>query len=229
MVRTGAPVRRAQSFPWPTRRCVRPRRAGFKRQARGSRPRQPNELRNGPWKRSAVATKGATLSSRRDSTDRGAFLEEAVSFYSPKSYLTLAVLSEIVAERQWPAPYTLEDDLPDGILMRFPACTLYICEGFEGNMDIRFLTEETKTDPMLGNLRLGHALLGLIPESERDHTKPLTPNLIGDTSPSASLGKVQNGIRDLCIIVLTHLQPCLLGDFGWVRAYQTGSGRAPGA
>ena len=137
--------------------------------------------------------------------------------YNPETYLTLDLVSTIVSKYEWPAPYTLEDDLPDGVIMRFPKCSLYFSEGFESDMDLNFLPQDTGTDIVLG---FTHALLALVPEAERDPNKPLTPVLTGDDSPGASLDKVKNGLRDLCTIALYHLKPCLLGDFSWVATYQ---------
>jgi hypothetical protein len=125
------------------------------------------------------------------------------------------LLSKILEEFEWPAPYTLEDDLPDGIIMTFPNSHLYFREGFEGDMLMEFLIEDTNTDH---NLHLGHALSVIIPESQRDGT-PLTPDLIDYWTPTASLEKVENGVRDLCRTVLFHLKPSILGDFSWVSKY----------
>jgi len=136
-------------------------------------------------------------------------------FYHPQQYMTIEVLAEILQEFEWPAPYTLEDDLPSGIVMCFPKCNLYFVEGFESDMDLLFLTKDTHTNY---NLELGHALSVIVPESERDG-KPITPDLIDYWTPEASLEKVQNGIRNLCTIVLYHLKPCILGDFSWVEKY----------
>jgi hypothetical protein len=138
-------------------------------------------------------------------------------YYHPKKYMTVEVLSELLKEYEWPAPYTLEGDLPYGIVMRFPFGHLYFSEGFESDMTLEFLTEATKTDY---SLALGHALSILVPDSQRDGNKqPIIPGLIDDESPDASLEKVQNGIKDLCVIALRHLRPCILGDFSWVEKY----------
>lgn len=136
--------------------------------------------------------------------------------YHPERYMTVEVLAEVLAEYEWPAPYTLEDWLPDGIVMAFPKSNLFFVEGFEGDMTLKFLPEDTGMDQ---TLTIEHALLAIGPDPE--HTGgPLTPNLINDRSPHASLDKVKNGIRDLCTIILTHFQDCILGDFSWVAAYQ---------
>ncbi len=136
-------------------------------------------------------------------------------FYHPQQYMTIEVLAEILNEFDWPASYTLEDDLPDGILMSFPKSHLYFCEGFESEMYLEFLSEDTHTEY---NLKLGHALSVIVPESQRDGTS-ISSDLIDYWYTGASLEKVQNGIRDLCTIVLYHLTPCLLGDFSWVEKY----------
>ncbi len=137
------------------------------------------------------------------------------SFYNPPSYMTLEVLSAILKEFKWPAPYTLEDDLPDGIVMRFPNSNLYFCEGLDSEMCLKFLTEDTHTSY---NLQIAHALLVMVPESQRDG-KPITPGLLDYWIPGASLEKVETQIRNLCKIVLYHLKPCILGDFSWVKEY----------
>ena len=135
--------------------------------------------------------------------------------YNPPSYMTLEVLSAILKEFEWPAPYILEDDLPDGIVMHFPNSNLYFREGFEGEMLLEFLTEDTHTSY---NLEIGHALLVIVPESQRDG-KPITPDLLDNWVPKTSLEKVECQIRNLCKIVLYHLKSCILGDFNWVKEY----------
>ncbi len=101
--------------------------------------------------------------------------------------------------------------------MRFPNASLVFTEGFESEMDLQFLPEETGTDTTLG---FHHALMAIVPESERVPGQPLTPGLLMDDPPAASLDKVENGVRDLCAIALYHLRPVILGDFGWVVEYQ---------
>ncbi len=135
-------------------------------------------------------------------------------------FMNIETLRDILSEFEWPAPYELEDDLPDGIVVAFPACNLYFSEGYLGDVELEFLPEDTGVDEIL---KLGHALLVIVPESERIQD-PLTPGLINDQSIEGSLKKVQNGLRDLCKIVLTHLQPCVLGNFSWVETYLKKSG-----
>ena len=55
---------------------------------------------------------------------------EVSDMYYPKEYMTVEVVSEVMSELEWPAPYTIEEDLPDGIAVLFPKCTLYFVEGF---------------------------------------------------------------------------------------------------
>ncbi len=133
-----------------------------------------------------------------------------------QEFLSMEVLAPILKEYDWPAAYTFDDDSPGGIIMRFPKCSIMIVEGYLSNMQMYFLPEDTHYDY---NLTLGHALLALIPERERG-PGPLTPGLIEDLSIYGSLEKVQNGIRDLCTILLYHLKPCILGDFSWVVKYK---------
>lgn len=135
--------------------------------------------------------------------------------YSPPSFLTIQVLEGILSEFAWPAPYTLEDSLPDGIWMIFPRCSIEFTEGFESEMNLRFSVEETQTS---SNLSLFHAIQAL--RSDPNHVMPPSPTLIKYFSPGASLEKVQAGIRDICTLVLTYLRPFLLGDRSWIESYK---------
>jgi len=146
--------------------------------------------------------------------------------YNPERFLTEKLAAEVLAEFAWPAPYTLEDWQPDGIAIVFPRCTLMLSEGFEGEMAMHFLPEQTG---VTDDLSVTHAIIALRELSDAASLPP-PPALISDHSPGASLAKVKNGIRDLSTLVLTYLGPCLLGDFAWVAAYQelkTGHRRAP--
>lgn len=136
--------------------------------------------------------------------------------YTPETYFTQEVLSEVLSEFEWPAPYKLEDWLPDGIAMVFPKCCLFFMEGFESSMLLKFVPEDTGLD---ASLTLEEALLAFAPESSRTGA-PYTPGLILDQSPYASVDVVKNRLRDLCKIILTHFQACLLGDFSWVERYK---------
>jgi hypothetical protein len=131
--------------------------------------------------------------------------------YMPQTFLSLEVLEAVASQFEWPAPYTFEDDLPDGIVMVFPACHLYFKEGFEGDMQIVFLEEDTGRP----RLTLDHALLAARATSGEHVAEPV---LFKDRS-GASLDKVKHGLHDLCALVLAYLRPCLLGDFGWVADY----------
>jgi hypothetical protein len=137
--------------------------------------------------------------------------------YHSKKFLTAEVLSEVLSGFDWPAPYTLESKLPDGILVKFPRCTLFFTEGFEGEMALHFLLPD---DLGMGrSLTLDHALLAISPDPDGSGGVP-TPGLLPDYEPEASLEKVQIGIHNLSKMVLTHLSSCLLGDFGWVDRYR---------
>lgn len=135
--------------------------------------------------------------------------------YTPPTFLTMGVLQGILAEFTWPAPYTLENELPDGIWMIFPGASIEFCEGFESEMYVRFSSEDTGVHR---DLKLFHALHALA--SDPGRMLPAEPRLIRHFSPGASLEKVQNGLRDLCTLVLTYLTPYLLGDRSWVEAYR---------
>lgn len=139
-----------------------------------------------------------------------------LAMYDPKRYLTMQAAEEVLSEFRWPAPYMLENELPDGIAMVFPRCTIMFSEGFESEMNALFSPAETGVqDP----LSVGHALLTLRSGPGQANLPP-EPPLIRDTIGPASLDKVKNGIRDLSTLLLTYLRPCLLGDFGWVEDYK---------
>lgn len=141
------------------------------------------------------------------------------ALYNPEQYMTLELVDEIASQFDWPAPYTLEDELPDGVLMAFPKCHLLFVEGFEGEMLLKFIPQDTG---LAQALTIQSVLLAL--RSEAEHRGEALPkqnlNLINDRSPPASLGKVRNGIHDQCTIVLAHFRQCLLGDFSWVETYK---------
>ncbi len=135
--------------------------------------------------------------------------------YSPPTFLTPEVLAEVLAEFSWPAPYALEDDRPDGIEVRLPRCLLYVTEGFESNMDLKFLPESTGLDR---SVPIANALAAL----RKDPGRPLPPRpkLLNYFSPHASLDKVKNELRDLCALLFTYFRPSLDGEFDWVAAYR---------
>lgn len=135
--------------------------------------------------------------------------------YSPPTFLTPEVLAEVLAEFPWPEPYKLEDDRPDGIEICLPRCHLYVTEGFESNMSLKFLPESTGLDR---SVSVADALAALRKDPER--TLPPRPRLIDYFSPQASLDKVKNELRDLLTLLFTYFQPSLSGDFDWVATYR---------
>lgn len=142
--------------------------------------------------------------------------------YSPPTFLTPQVLAELLAEFPWPQPYALEDDRPDGIEICLPRCHLYVTEGFESNMSLKFLPESTGLDR---SVSVPDALAALRKDPER--TLPPRPKLIDYFSPQASLDKVKNELRDLFTLLFTYFQPSLTGDFDWVATFQK-HGSKPG-
>lgn len=139
--------------------------------------------------------------------------------YHPQQFLTMDVFAEVVAEFDWPAPYTLEDDLPDGITMVFPRCHLVFVEGFESEIVLQFLPLDTGWDR---SLAMNGVLLTIGPElagaAGGTGTRPRL-RLLTDVGAPASLDKVRNGIRDQCALVLSYFPASIGGDFGWVDAY----------
>jgi hypothetical protein len=136
--------------------------------------------------------------------------------YSPPTFLTPEVLLEVLAEFPWPGPYTVQDDRPDGIEVRLPRCHLYVTEGFESNMELKFLPATTG---LSRSVSVAEALDALRKDPAR--TLPPRPKLLDYFSPHASLDKVKNELRDLCTLLFAYFRPSLVGDFDWIEAYRT--------
>ena len=97
--------------------------------------------------------------------------------YNPPRFLTPDVLADVFAEFSWPAPYTLEEDF-DGIEVCFPRCHLYVTEGFESDMSLKFLPESTGLDCSVSVVD-ALAVLREVP----GRTLPAPPTLIDYFSP----------------------------------------------
>ncbi|MCB9760866.1 MAG: hypothetical protein H6739_13595 [Alphaproteobacteria bacterium] len=137
------------------------------------------------------------------------------------NYLTPEIFREVVESFDWPAEYLIEDDLPDGMTLKFPHCSLYFPEGYEGEMSLEFLPEDTGFPYNLG---LFEAMMVFAPFSERDG-RPLVEGLRNDDAPYGSETKVRNGVHDLCMWAQKYLHPVILGDFSWVQRYREMTGR----
>lgn len=138
--------------------------------------------------------------------------------YDPPKFLTPPVLTDVIAEFSWPAPYTLKAGF-DGIEVDLPRCHLYVTEGFESEVDLAFLPEGTGLDEMVS---VGDALRAL--KADPNRALPPEPKLINFFAPEASLAKVQNNLRDLLTLLFTYFGPSLEGDFSWVAAYRASNG-----
>jgi hypothetical protein len=134
--------------------------------------------------------------------------------YNPSKFLTPEVLSQVLSEFTWPAPYTIHRD-PDGIEIRLPHCHLYVTEGFESDMDLVFLPDCTGLDDMVS---IGDVLRVLA--TDPDHVPPPEPKLINFFGGYASLDKVKNDLRDLLTLLFTYLHSSLAGNFDWVTFYR---------
>jgi hypothetical protein len=135
--------------------------------------------------------------------------------HNDRGYLTIDLLSNVLSEFQWPSTFSLEDDLPDGIILAFPRSNFVFTEGSDGDVMVRFLSKDTGGRQ---GLHLGHALMVYMPLSERS-TASITPGLIENEWPFPSEEKTKNGIRNACTIMLTHLVLVIDGDFSWVKEY----------
>jgi hypothetical protein len=139
-----------------------------------------------------------------------------VEINKPERFLTVERLGKIASEFDWPEAYSLRDDWPDGVIMGFPKSSLYFREGPDGEMGLEFLSEDTGIDDVLS---LIDALTVLVPNYETSPDPFPHLNLNNDTSIYASSEKVENGIRDICILLNEYLIPHIQGDFSWVKKY----------
>src|SRR5690606_34486618 len=127
--------------------------------------------------------------------------------------LNLKSLSEILREFEWPEPYQLEDEMPDGIVMAFAKSNFLFTETPDGDIIVKFHPEDLGIDE---SLHLGHALSVIVPESERTNGIA-TPGLVEYEIPFPSKEKTEVGIRNACKIILTHMKGVISGDFTWVK------------
>jgi hypothetical protein len=132
-----------------------------------------------------------------------------------EEYLTESLLRSVLEEFQWPVPYTLQDDEPDGVFVNFPNCKLYFSEG--DGIVVEFLPESTGVEPWLD---LGEALRAVRSASTPD-PRTAEPQLIADIASLPSAEKLKNSIRDACTLLLTYLRPTLAGDFWWAETAMT--------
>jgi hypothetical protein len=126
--------------------------------------------------------------------------------YNPPKYMTERVLANVLGEFDWPATFKMEEDLPDGISIRFEACELYFCEGFETEMTLVI----TAAGAGVGAVELGTLIVAVgsfdVPSIESQYIEP-------------SLDSLRRNIRNLCKIVLFGLRSTLVGEFPWVPRY----------
>lgn len=132
-----------------------------------------------------------------------------MTLYMPPTFLTTEVLAGVLKQFEWPAPYTLQKMPVDRVAVQFLKCTLVFVEGFESDMEAKFLPRDTGLD---NTVSIYDALLAL--------GSPDTPGLLDFDAGGASLEKVQKQTYDLCAVVLHHFRSSLLGDFDWVPAYR---------
>lgn len=133
----------------------------------------------------------------------------------PIPFLNLKTVFRILHEFEWPEPFTLEDEMPDGIVMSFPKSNFVFTEAPDGEVIVKFLCADLGCDE---SLHLGHALSVLVPESERIEGVA-TPELDEKTLPFPSKEKTEIGIRNACMIILTHMTKVIKGDFSWVQEF----------
>lgn len=135
------------------------------------------------------------------------------------NYLSEAIFREVVESFDWPTSYTIENDLPDGMILKLPNCSLYFAEGLQADIRLEFLPENTGAT---GGLGLAHAMM-VIPPGQA------VQGLHRDESPYGSAEKARHGVHDICATVIARLGHVLRGDFSWVARYQAISGGRGGS
>lgn len=124
-------------------------------------------------------------------------------------------MSQILLEFEWPEPYKLEDEMPDGITMSFAKSNFLFTENPDGDIIVKFRPDDLGIDE---SLHLGHALSVIVPESKRVNGVA-TPGLVEYEIPFPSEEKTEIGIRNACKIMLMHMKAVISGDFTWVEEY----------
>ena len=135
-------------------------------------------------------------------------------FDSPR-FLNTKVFTEVLSKFEWPEPFTIQDESPDGIILSFERSNFVFSESPDGDVVVGFLSEDTKCDL---SLHIGHAMSIVVPESSRINGIA-TPGLIDEGMPFPSQEKVENSIHNAFTIILTHLQHVIQGDYSWVAEY----------
>ena len=132
-------------------------------------------------------------------------------------YLTIEVMSEILAEFSWPAPYVFDDSSPIAVVVIFPKSEFLFLEDFENNIHLHLSNDNTKKNQKF-SYSLVEAMTILIPEAKMNKGFH-EPEFIDNSSELPSLERVKTDLRSLCIIMQTYLLPSIQGDFSWVERY----------
>jgi hypothetical protein len=138
--------------------------------------------------------------------------------YNPPTYLTSETLNQILAEFSWPSAFEIreEDCTVDGIKVRFPKCIVYFREGFESDISFYLANPILKDIKYWSSFDLIHYVYEPAIRNTPSFKEPALNNFF---SPFASLEKVENGLRDICILIKTYLYPCIDGDYSLIEEY----------
>jgi hypothetical protein len=141
--------------------------------------------------------------------------------YNPEKYLTPEILDKLLAEFNWPEKYCVDfdDNSTEGIEVKFPHSSILFIEGFESEIDVKFLNEQTNRDENQSSLSIGHALM-VLEEEAKNRNDFVEPKLSNFFSPEASYEKVIHGVKNMCELIQAYLLPCMMGDFSWVEKYE---------
>ena len=140
--------------------------------------------------------------------------------YNLKTYLTIDIFNEILKEFEWPCSYKTEELAVDGLKLHFPKCTLIVDEEpMEGEIYAIFPNCYTGRTNMQGSLKLLDAV-GVIREKKLKDPNYKDP-VLHDLDIYPSLNKVEDGCRNICILIQTFLLSCVVeGDFSWIDDYK---------
>lgn len=122
-------------------------------------------------------------------------------------YISADLIKEALECYQWPAPYQIEDELPEGINVAFPQSNFYFVEGMYGDVSVEFLPDDTGDEQM--RFTIQDALEVLTDVDTRGYD-------FFHISGAHSEEKVVRDIERCIALIHEHLLSVVEGDFSWV-------------
>lgn len=140
--------------------------------------------------------------------------------YYPETFFTKEVLKEALKQYKWPLQYKLQTTNSGSVLIKFPKCSILVYEGFESHMDACFLNEETGRNNVQSSLKLLDAVCVIRSTHNLSiNDSHLLKGVLRFIEGEPSLEKVNQGLKNICILMQVYLLPCIEGDFSWVQEY----------